>query len=203
MSGTVNDWFDEWVLYHARVFGMDRDQEYATFASWRKMFLGAGFTREELFEATEWLAVNDPPAFRDGHLRRLQQRIRGRRSDTLIRPHEVESYPDCRDCGGTGLICGLPDLRTVSGGEWHGHATCAVVCPCGWGARVCLRQQSAEDRHRIMVLAVYEQHNPAWRQQLAIRREYELARVEAHAASRGADRLFGPLMAKLQQKEQA
>src|SRR5262245_29382269 len=131
----VSEWFNEWVNRHVLLFGMDRDQDLATFLSWRELFIRAGYTFAELCEASDWLATHAPPQYRSEHLAALQERIRAARAEHRAREDAaLVSYPDCPDCLGTGWVS-VPDLRQVQDGTWHGYQTAAVLCRCGWGSR--------------------------------------------------------------------
>ncbi len=192
---TEADWFERWVKHHATVFGMDRAEDLATFLSWRKLFLRVGYTEAELREATDWLALNDPPTWRVEHLKAIQARIRSRRIELREqKPADGsgESYPDCHICHGAAWVI-VPDLRAVSGGEWNGKHTCAVLCSCPYGHKESLR-------HKKFVpvrLSSYERRNPGWADQVE-RHRVESAAVAkeseaAQAVTAAADKRRGPI----------
>lgn len=195
---TDQEWLD-WAEYHAAMFGMDREQDVATFHAWRNVFASQGFSFVELRLATEWLATQPAPGWRDKHLAALQERVREQRRDAAARREaEAVSYADCRICRGSGWVS-VPDLRQVRELEWLGYATCAVLCLCSWGEREAERHPRLE--RPLLTLAVYERHNPRWEGQLEHRRQLEAEQVRARQTSAAADKLFGPLVRRLRERE--
>lgn len=195
-------WFDAWVGHHSTVFGMDREQDLATFLSWRELFVAAGYTAAELTEATDWVAVNVPLKYRSEHLAALQERIRTRRAEALAKDRRAEiSWPDCHLCGGCAFVS-VPVLSQVADGRWHGYATCAVFCACPRGQRERERFEGrCQGKRKIpLALAEYEPRNPAWREQLDARKAFEGARLRAENSSRYADKRLGPILKRIMDK---
>jgi len=83
MSGAELAWV-AWSQRHAAIFGLTTDTDARMFQEWCALFTKAGFTPEELQEATEWLALHAPIGSlrsRADHLMMLRERVRGRRGE--------------------------------------------------------------------------------------------------------------------------
>lgn len=193
------DPFWEWATYHAALFGLDGDKDVETFMAWKTLFAAAGYTAAELREASDWIALNDTPKWRSEHLAKLQERIRTKRREDRARPAQPEqAYPDCNECHGTGWVCDLPHLGQVFGGEWKGESTCAVFCRCSWGTREYARHRE----RKAMTLDQYERRNPSWREQVERLVKVRAARQRAQGHSAHADKIFGPIMARIRRREE-
>lgn len=201
------DWFAEWAEHHATLFGMDGEKELETLLSWREVFLGQGFSRAELFAASNDLAASPPvPRFRNEHLDRLQRAVLSRRRETLTQRREAEAafaseQIDCRLCHGCGWVS-VPHPRDMVGGEWLGRHTLSVICRCPVGR---LEQQRNEDfasrpragenrcRPKAFIMDEYEGHCPGWEAEVARKEAADRAVRDAKAAARDVDRQRGRL----------
>jgi hypothetical protein len=202
------DWFLEWVLHHATLFGMDTDPEKKTLLSWRELFVvQLGYSREEMFAASDAVATSLPvPRFRNEHLDRLQAAVQKHRRETLTRRREAEAafvaeQSECPLCLGCAWVT-VPHPRDVVDGEWLGKHTLAVLCGCPLGRReqalneeFCQRPRAGETRRRpkAMTLDEYEVHCPQWQIQVKRQEAADRAVRRAKSVTEDVDRARGRL----------
>lgn len=75
-------WWDEWVLHHATLFGKQSNQDaLAMLSLLREVVIPAGYSRVELFAASNWIAINNPPKFLGDRLPALLARLRENRRE--------------------------------------------------------------------------------------------------------------------------
>lgn len=171
--------FEGWAKRHALIFGF-AERDALMMASWRELFAAAGYTYDELSEATRHLALHVLPRFPNEHLAAIQTRIRESRA--VDRRCEDADRPTCVRCGGTGMLS-VPHLAGVVGDEWRPlrvvaatYYTRAVRCSCERGR---FGRFTSPRQGDLMGLDEYEQRNPHWRVQLA-RRTAELLAEPCH-----------------------
>lgn len=172
--------FIAWGERHGSVFGLRSDDDAASLLEWVTIFRRGGYTPAELHAATDWLAMHDPPRFLNQHLAAIREHVHRQRQAACSRSADGSpEFGECRLCGSTGVICGLPSLRALECGQW---ATCAALCHCALGRWIGQRQRgqtsSGDPRGPLVTLANYEIHCPNWRTLIAehdaeIRRELE------------------------------
>jgi len=88
--------WDKWIKRHALIFGFHTDRDMQMLLEWNLLFARAGFTPEELQEATEWLALNAHPRFPADHLALLSQRVRVRRGERDQVQEMLRRRDECR-----------------------------------------------------------------------------------------------------------
>lgn len=185
--------WDEWARQHFAVFGMSTQADANMLSEWQRLFASAGFTADEVAEATDWVATHDPPRFRSDQLAALQARVRARRAAETTRGPAEPAASSCGLCGGSGVACGLPnpDAMERAGGRWR---TCAAYCKCPLGRWRAGRDPGRED------WAQYEARVPDWRERLAAHRvEQEAYQTASHRAGT-LDREMGELLRKMRSR---
>lgn len=173
--------FDAWIERHTRVFGLVPEFGLRTMSLWFNLFTAASYTVAELNEATDWLALNAPPAKYEHHLWAIQSRIRGARAVDFSKEAERHEWGECTQCEGSGMVTvphpkGLRDglwvqIRTTrSGASFY---TLAVYCTCAlgnWKHGKAGHERLGDRRLRCLTLGEYERLNPDWRSQVEGRR---------------------------------
>jgi len=195
--------FESWKVFHREMFAFSREEDELMFACWREAFADQRFTLAELRSATKHLAQN-PPKWRDGHLREIQNFIRQNRSESrriayteaLDRSKEEE----CPDCNLSGWV-EVPHLKRIKGDRWDSAfavlVTAVVVCECSRGRQIyqdfCERAEGNNRAKIPLRLSSYTVENPNWDQQLKYKQEYDRRRIAAHKATAQADGTYRPL----------
>lgn len=179
----------EWLSYHVDMLGppagQDRDAWGETLAGWLDLFELAGYTPNELTEATRLLVLSaTPPRFVADHLAGINSLVKYQRQDRQRRQPAAgdEDRGTCELCGNAGFVT-APNLQGVKRGRWvgiHPYApgrmvTVAVLCSC-WAGK---RRQGQQGHANTMTLGKYEDLNPGWREQLELSRQERLAQEKA------------------------
>lgn len=172
-------WWDRWVVYHLTLFGRQTQAEaLATMSLWRKVFVPAGYSEEEMKAASHEVALNGKKiAFLNEHLEEVRRALHSIRSQGREpEPKRNEEGPPCVDCFNSGTVS-VPHIRSMVDGRWVkivGNMFYEMVVRCR-----CLAGQRAYRRGcRIMTLDDYEEECPHWRTEWSQRwREEKQARL--------------------------
>lgn len=190
MSSNGQNWYDAWAARHARAFGMAQEADLATILSWEASFMAAGYTADELADATDYILAHTEAAFAESdlkffgklvaHLGAIRRRITDRRAVVYRREADAHEHDrgTCTLCGGAGRVV-VPHPSAVRDGDWvpvkvaraaPSWYTLAVFCRCPLGRWVMDRlAKSVPEGKRFLTLDEYERRNPRWRVQLAAR----------------------------------
>lgn len=123
----------------------------------------ACYPPEALHAATEGLLRQAYPSYARDHLKALLPLLReleARRLQEQAKTVRTDERGTCTRCGGTGWVCDLPHLRDLSGQEWRGRYTMAVLCDCGLGRT--MARDWKEGRPRPLTWSEYAAANPRW-----------------------------------------
>lgn len=155
--------WEDWAEQHKQTFAWDRPELLQTLVRWARLFQGAGFAPREMADASEWVALHDPPRYPDGHLRSLLDRARAARA-AHARP-TAEDWAECPDCGSTGVVS-VPSWNHVAR-RWY---TAGVACTCNAGVRHAESMRgywaSKGVQREVVTLDVFEASMPDWRERL-------------------------------------
>ena len=211
--------FNEWCVKHANIFGMLNDPEAIMIHEWAGFLEGSGYSADECFAASRWLAENDPPRFRGDHYPALVKRIGRARLAVALENREQEQRlaeannrdQECANCFNTGYAK-VPHLVCVLEGQWFHPFYCLdVICDCQRGRaieavepqRILQRAKTSPQSPKQkaqMTLSEYRVKNPDWRVQLKDRAE--AARREAAGTRRAGmlDQAMGEIEKRLAAK---
>lgn len=148
--------FNDWGKAHAARFRIDERKEAVTLFAWCELLATAGFTPEELDEASKWIALNDPPAKYADHVPKLKLRVTMQRRNSGEAPAGFIGGT-CGTCQGSGCVI----VPLVKGMQTKGGArvlddrwrTCVVRCTCQLGRAV---------QGGMLGLEAYEKLCPDW-----------------------------------------
>lgn len=190
----VEEW-DDWAAKHAMIFGLTSPGDAAMFGAWREVFARAGYTSEELNEATDYIAVNNPPRYRNEHLGAINRRVTERRR--VMRLHnqeqaEREGIEAHGLCDGTGRVL-VPHLSCVIDGEWlYPWYTVCVLCSCHKGERIRLSLENSAkpdgEVRKVMGIEQYTLVNSDWRRQMDNHKQQKKAELTARTLGDLADK---------------
>jgi len=192
--------WNDWITKHARIFGMQSENEMAMLAEWANLFTTSGYTPEEMAEASQWVALNCEVRFRADLLPRLLSRAK----DAALRataPRRIDPGPQptaasCSTCGGRGKVQ-VPDYQKMAH-PIYAHRywyDLAVACRCPLGEWHC--KATSGTVFALRSLADYEAEHPHWREDAAQNRREEEAYQRALDAAKGTDSQFGQLVQRL------
>ena len=181
--------WDEWIHHHATIYALTGERDIAMLLEWARLFDAAGFGPMELTEASDWLAVNNPPRFRNDHLQALLGRAKAVRTALTTKPLAelagVAPGASCAICEGVGTVT-VPNPKALARGKW---ADAAVTCCCPLG-----RWIKSQDRRGWQTLEDYENEVPDW-QELTRKRKAELLAWSRSASLAGSlDATLGPIL---------
>lgn len=203
----TNEEWDDWVRYHATLFGMKTVDDATLFREWRPRL--NGFALHELREATMWIASNETTSavFRTRHLAMLQSRVMSRRHAQRQARIDEEANKAaasrCGTCSGTGLVA-VPHLKCVASGAWvYPFAELLVGCSCGLGrfklesiaaaiAALNARGNTPKKRFDLISLEHYESilsdQGISWQELIATRKAQRHSHTMAQSIASQADR---------------
>lgn len=190
------DAYDQWGSRHATLFAMRSEDDMLSVRSWVHLFRESGITAVELYRASDWLALHQPPKWASEHLPALKECVeRFRQQAASKRPSEWPTdLGECMLCHNAGMVS-VPNPRHITDGK--PYSTCAVRCRCALGRWIGTRQggqtSAGEKRPALMHLDDYEQIAPNWRKII------EQHDIDAQQALRA---LRGPRNTKMQQEWQ-
>jgi hypothetical protein len=135
MSAANPGWL-EWVSHVTAVCGMTvGDRPMLT--NWCRILAGAGATPAEVIDATDWVALNDPQAWRPNLLAALKRRLDALHAEPAAPAEPCPDAQGCAICGGldaagfpreaTGRVL-VPDPDRLPK-----RKTCVVYCRCPLG----------------------------------------------------------------------
>lgn len=176
--------WNDWIAQHASIFGQHDERDLAHLGHLAGIFAEAGWTPEELLAASRWVALHDPPKFRDAMLRALQERVRQVRQQGAARETAQPTFEDdCRLCGNTGWVP-VPCPQARKKGGYLEYLACCI-CPLGrW------RSQQGDQRPR---LELWRDRMPDWREFRDAHHRQKAAELAAVAQAGELDRQCGPL----------
>lgn len=178
--------WDDWAQHHGLMFGLTTEQDLTMILKWANVFGAGGITVHEAWEASDWLALNEPLTFRNQHLAALQQRLAHTRRLKAWRPPDEVPEETCGECDSTGLVSVPNPKADVLGMGW---TTMAVACPCRAGRRL-------QDRGSFLSLREYERGFPDWRERMRQHAEYLRGSREATALTRSVDQALGAIRSR-------
>ena len=194
--------FAEWVVQHARTFGMLNPEEKQMVQGWQPSFMSMGYTIAELLYATEEMA-RKPPKYRADHLKSIHAiigRLRNAAADQCRSTWDaIDAFETCEHCEGCGWVP-VPHLRYVVDGEWIRYQRagfkpdCVVTCSCGTGQRIASTHSGTK---RPMSLGQYEERNLKWAKHMAEHRAAQIAERTSHKHAAALDRDLGKLVGVL------
>lgn len=188
-----------WAVHHATVFGLHTPRDREMLAQWCRIFSLGDFTPAEYTEATDWLALHNPPDRREQHLHALHERVCNVRSARCHREGPPEDpRGTCCLCDSTGLVVvpKYPGMRTAGGGvvpdNGYPYAT-AVLCSCAMGRWVQSRQRAVNPPRKTLEEYETEVARECWQEEMGRRHARLLEGVGVQAYTREADRVLGPI----------
>jgi hypothetical protein len=196
MSSEIN-WTD-WISYHSTIFALNTESDLNMLTEWARLFQMAGWTPTELKQASEWLALHEPPAYRSQHLVALQKRLPYARQQKGAPPAAMdgEDCGRCVVCLGTGFVT-VPNHKYANeprGSIHHGKFyTCVVTCHCSRGR---WREQHCSRDGGILSLAEYEARWPWWREEMAQHEALLKQRTRSLAHAKAVDEALGAIKAR-------
>jgi hypothetical protein len=175
----AGDWWDRWVLWHAKLFGMNQEA-IDTLHSWGEQW-AAVYREDELVEASKRLhadANSSPyPDRQRAEIIRAVEQVRRRRTAAATRD-AVDHPSGCDECGNTGFVVvphpgrdqttgGLAGMLPMPNRPTQPRYTLAVVCRCPRGSAVRAQDErlAADGKLKAprLSLADYERRYPNWR----------------------------------------
>lgn len=178
MSDEAKIAWDKWIIHHLTLFGKQRSADWIeTVDSWRQVFAPAGYTADELTEASNWIAIHNPPTWPAEHLAALMSRLHTQRQDQVRKyTQEPEDRGTCVGCGNSGLVV-VPHWKCMVGGVWvttRGvYYEMMVLCHCYFGRR--LMTQHPEWVTIMQYEMAYPMWKDAWKRRWAELNEYNKA----------------------------
>lgn len=207
-------WAD-WIRLTGDIFAMTDRRDDGVLAAWSRVLAGQGVTTAEAADAVNWLAENDPPAFRQAVLPAIQSRLRAASAEQTARESsEAHEGPQCTLCANTGMVHAA-DMDAHRDGRYR-EIVVYCRCPLGkWkrsGMIDHLREKKGQsvhlwdvDAYDAVIEWVDVSTGEVWsggearRRMLADMRKRLGAELDAAAKARGADHSMGRLPAPFRQ----
>lgn len=179
--------YQDWATQHVATFGLNLANSSRTLAAWQAVFNLAGYSADELHDATRQIAAFSSLRFLNEHLPAIRAAVMDRRMQQA-RENALAAVraEECNLCQDTGWVL-VPMLKSVIDGHWgcltgRTLPTAAVTCRCIRGCRIWNVWQSGEkNRFKPMALADYEGSVPHWFSLLTKRQELNAAEAMANA----------------------
>lgn len=185
--------WDNWIEYHGTLFALTDDMALLMMGQWVKVFDRAGYSPEQMTQATDSFALNSQPLYRGDHLQTLLAAAKALKCpQASIAPPEPANTL-CGVCGDSGRVS-VPNPKSfvqkldrpvdpVRGilGRW---TWAAVLCSCAKGhwfrsTQMGRKTSSGADLPAQQTIEQYECDVPNWRDLVA---EYEQSVKELRLA---------------------